>query len=111
MEKMISESLVYNGLYEDDDGTTKHGVLLEGNLYLLHRHEPNQDPSYPKERPFYCCLCKKDTNGYSTCHECGHMKGRWKIDKHHCTSPEDTKKGVTKEFHKLLAHSKELGFH
>ncbi len=73
--------------------------------------EETKDPSYPKQRPFYCCQCRGDTNGYSTCHDCGHMKGRWKTDRHHCESPGDRNKQATQEFHKLLVKSKELGFH
>lgn len=76
--------------------------------------QETKDPSYPKERPFYCCQCKRDTNGYSTCYDCGHMKGRWKTDRHHCDSNQERKetmKKVNQEFQKLLVQSKNLGFH
>ncbi len=81
--------------------------------------EKTKDPSFPKQEPFYCCLCKKNTDGLSTCHLCGHMKGRWKTDGHHCDPSKEfikqkrneMNKEATKEFHKLLIRSKELGFH
>ncbi len=47
--------------------------------------ELKDNPTYPKRYPFYCCVCKANTDGLSTCHQCGHMKGRWKTDKHHCS--------------------------
>lgn len=73
-----------------------------------------ENPTYPKKRPFYCCNCKCDTDGLSTCHICGHSKGRWITDGHHCISEEEKEKmnqEATKELHKLLARSKQLGFH
>ncbi len=46
----------------------------------------NDSPAFPKQEPFYCCICKKNTDGLNTCHLCGHIKGRWKTDGdgHHC---------------------------
>ena len=78
-----------------------------------------RDLSFKKKFPFYCCQCKENTDGLSTCHWCDHMKGRWKSDCHHCEPSEEfikqkreeENKEATKLFHKLLVKSKELGFH
>ncbi len=78
-----------------------------------------ESPEFPKQERFYCCVCKDNTDGLSTCHLCGHMKGRWKTDKHHCKPSQEfikekrdeMNREATKEFHKLLARSKDLGFH
>lgn len=59
--------------------TGRHAVYMEKK-----ERTKRSDPSFPKKEPFYCCFCKKNTNGLSTCHNCGHSKGRWKTDLHHC---------------------------
>ena len=54
------------------------------NDNVLEKARNKGNPTFPKDEPFYCCACKRNTDGLSTCHLCGHMKGRWKTEKHHC---------------------------
>ena len=56
----------------------------ELSYFIKKLKEIEESPAFPKGEPFYCCQCDKDTDGLSTCHDCGHMKGRWKSDTHHC---------------------------
>ena len=63
-----------------------------------------ESPSFPKEHPFYCCQCQQNTDGLSTCHDCGHMKGRWKTDKHHCIRPDW--EGMQKNLQEQIASRK-----
>lgn len=79
----------------DQDRT---GVFIGGHHYKLYQDKKGtyiirnckreylaeNDPTFLKDRPYYCCSCGKDTGGLSDCHVCGHMKGRWKTDTHHC---------------------------
>lgn len=46
-------------------------------------------------------MCKTDTEGYTVCHKCNHVKGRWETDSHHCKTDWDFLKQRKKEFQKL----------